>query len=118
MIGVNDLIKRVPPDTVAPIIEKIIMEIQTNSRTTIYLQSVLPANRDFSLEVQDQGGIKGLNKLLMKIAKDQNITYIDLYSHFKCDYCEGINLDYSNDGLHLLGEGYMLWKQIIMPYVN
>ena len=26
--------------------------------------------------------------------------------------------EYTNDGLHLLGKGYMLWKEIITPYLK
>ena len=28
-----------------------------------------------------------------------------------------MNADYSNDGLHLLGKGYLKWAEIIKPYV-
>lgn len=26
--------------------------------------------------------------------------------------------EYTNDGLHLLGKGYILWKEIISPYLK
>lgn len=29
-----------------------------------------------------------------------------------------MNVKYTNDGLHLLGEGYMLWKSIVEPYIR
>lgn len=119
MIGVNDLIKGVTPDAVAIIMQKIIQEIKfVSPKTEIYIQSVLPSNRNLSIEVLAQGGIKGLNDLIMKIAEEQNVVYIDLFSHFRCEYSDSINPHYSNDGLHLIGKGYMLWKQIVMPHVN
>jgi|MGYP000174918198 lysophospholipase L1-like esterase len=29
-----------------------------------------------------------------------------------------MNPQYTNDGLHLLGKGYLLWRDIVKPYVN
>lgn len=119
MIGINDLIRGKSPDSTAIIIEKIVIKIKHDSpKTKIYLQSVLPANRNFKENVVAQGGIRGMNERLMKIAAEQQITYIDLFSHLKLEDSDGINLKYSNDGLHLMGEGYLIWKNTIKPYVK
>ena len=29
-----------------------------------------------------------------------------------------MNPEYSNDGLHLLGKGYLLWRQLLLPYIH
>lgn len=29
-----------------------------------------------------------------------------------------MNPVYTNDGLHLLGKGYLLWREIILPYLQ
>lgn len=119
MIGVNDLIRGKSPDSIAMIIEKIIIKIkQDTPKTKLYLQSVLPANRNFKENVLSQDAVRGMNERLMKIALAQQITYVDLFSHFKAENSDGMNLKYSNDGLHLMGEGYLLWRKIIMPYVK
>lgn len=119
MIGVNDLIRGNSPDSVAMTIEKIVVKIKHDTpKTKIYLQSVLPANRNFKGNVLRQGAVRGMNERLIKIAVEQQVTYIDLFSHFTLENGSGINPKYSNDGLHLMGESYLLWKKLIMPYVK
>lgn len=29
-----------------------------------------------------------------------------------------MNKKYTNDGLHLYGTGYLLWRDIVKPYIN
>lgn len=29
-----------------------------------------------------------------------------------------MNIEYTNDGLHLLGKGYLKWVDIVKPYIN
>lgn len=29
-----------------------------------------------------------------------------------------INIDYTNDGLHLLGKKYLKWVEIVKPYID
>jgi len=43
---------------------------------------------------------------------DKAVTYIDLYSRF-LDAEGRLDKRYTNDGLHLLGEGYVLWASIL-----
>ena len=54
---------------------------------------------------------------LKKIAKENKLTYVDVYSLF-ANSSGKMNIQYTNDGLHLLGKGYMLWKEIITPYLK
>ncbi len=54
---------------------------------------------------------------MLVLASQENVTYIDLYSHFVEPVTGKMRTEYSNDGLHLLGKGYKLWVEIIRPYV-
>lgn len=119
MIGINDMIKGRSPETIAISIDKIVQKLQHSTpNTKIYLQSVLPANRKFSDEAISQGAIIGLNNLLKEIAFKREITYIDLHSNFIDQASGNIQSQYSNDGLHLMGKGYSLWRDILLPYIN
>lgn len=61
--------------------------------------------------------IPDINNAIKNIAERENAEYIDLYSHFVNE--EGkMDLKYTNDGLHLLGEGYLLWRDVVKPYIN
>jgi lysophospholipase L1-like esterase len=57
-----------------------------------------------------------LNIEIEKLCNEMQVTYIDLYSSF-IDETGYLNPAYTNDNLHLLGEGYLLWREIIKSYV-
>ena len=120
MIGTNDLGRGANPDTVAAKTRQIVRRIKTESpRTKIFIQSVLPVNDHygrFEGHTARWKDIPKVNALLQKIAEEENVTYIDLFSVFA--NAEGkMNLDYSNDGLHLTGKGYLLWHDAIKRYL-
>lgn len=80
----------------------------------MYIQSVLPGNSRFSKPV-DNNLVFRLNEELKILAEEFNYQYIDLYSFFTID--NELAYQYTNDGLHLNGEGYAAWKEIIKNYV-
>jgi lysophospholipase L1-like esterase len=86
MIGINDLAFGYADKEILDNYNAIINKIKTDSKETeIYIQSVLPINKDF-------GEFKGymhlaekiiqLNTALENIAKENNTTYINLYDSF------------------------------------
>ena len=44
-------------------------------------------------------------------------VFIDLHSRF-VDADGYLDPRYTNDGLHLTGEGYRLWRELLIPYVR
>ena len=88
--------------------------------TKIYLQSCLPFNESFrrwkNLEGTQQV-IIDLNRRLERLARDRGIVWIDLYPLFS-DGNDNLRKDLTNDGLHLLGNGYIIWKEAIRKYVE
>ena len=44
-------------------------------------------------------------------------VYINLFSHF-LNSERKLDKKYSNDGLHINGEGYLLWKEVIKNYIH
>ena len=121
MIGVNDLEHGAAPDSVVNNITRIMDKIAKESpKTTLYLQSILPVNDQFSKfpKHTDKGAsILEINRRLKLLCQNRNLTYIDLYSSFKNRDDEKLNPAYTNDGLHLMGEGYLLWVKLISEYV-
>lgn len=121
MSGVNDISHNLTADSVARAMEKLIAHIKAGSpKTKIYLQSLLPINNDmkrYKAMIGKEQVVIDTNKLLREVARRQGITWIDLYSVF-VDESGKMPLRYSNDGLHLLGPGYMLWRDTIAKYVR
>ena len=122
LIGVNCLARGGTPNSIVSGIDQIIDKIQLESpNTDIYLQNILPLNKSFGMfgdHTKHWKEIKPLNKELESLAKIKNIEYIDLFSEFVEPGTEIMNPLYTNDGLHLMGEGYAKWVEVVKPYIE
>lgn len=122
LIGVNDISRNTSSDTIVAQIEMILDKIKSDSpQTKVYLQSVLPVNDCFGMfesATKQWQVIRPLNERLKETAQVKNICYIDLYSHLIEAGTDKLDVAYSNDGLHLMGEGYLKWIEIIKPYLE
>lgn len=122
MIGINDLGRGTSPDTIVCQMDRLLEKIQKESpETTIYLQSILPVNESFGMfegHTRHREIIAPLNQRLGRLAKKRKITYIDLYSSFVTPGTNKLDPAYSNDGLHLMGAGYIKWAELVKPYID
>lgn len=117
MIGTNDLANGKSVDYIIGNYRKIIAKIKESSpRTRIYIQSILPTNDAIHI-TRKNSDIILINNALKDIAGEFSVPYIDLFSAFKTEGNK-LNQEYSLDGLHLNGKGYLLWKNIIARYVK
>ena len=57
------------------------------------------------------------NALLEQVAQRQEVTWINLYPLFVDDQGR-LRADLTNDGLHLMGKGYLIWRDALRPYVK
>ena len=58
------------------------------------------------------------NKLLETLCEGRkNVMYVDVYSAL-VDEKGMLDKQYTNDGLHLMGEGYLAWKTVIEKFVR
>ncbi len=120
LIGINDISREIKVETIVLNMKRIVEKIQKESpKTKIYIQSILPVNPDFEMFKGHMKPelIKEINQFYQNIAQEYNVNYIDLYSYFLEDGTDKMNKKYTNDGLHLLGEGYLLWREIVKPYL-
>jgi len=120
LVGINDISGGMEVDAIVMNMRRILEKIQKESpKTKIYLQSVLPVNPDFDMfkEHMKPELIKEINRSYQIIAQEYKVKYIDLYTHFLEAGTDKMNKKYTNDGLHLLGEGYLLWREVVKPYL-
>jgi lysophospholipase L1-like esterase len=121
MIGVNDLAAGKTVDSIVTNYRLIIETIRHDSpKTKLYLQSVLPVNAAyprFKNHVDKSDSILVLNKHIKALAQEYGLTYVDLHTAFRQEDGQ-MNPEYSNDGLHLTGAGYILWKKLIDAYIS
>ncbi|MFB2936420.1 GDSL-type esterase/lipase family protein [Aerosakkonemataceae cyanobacterium BLCC-F154] len=115
MIGINDVISNQKLEDIVRKYRMVLANIKRSSpETEVYIQSVLPANSRFKTPVNNNLVFQ-LNQELEILAREFNYQYIDLYYFFTID--NELAYRYTNDGLHLNGEGYAVWKEIIRNYV-
>ncbi|GBF78788.1 GDSL-type esterase/lipase family protein [Aphanothece sacrum] len=119
MIGTNDIWnEQKTVDEVILNYQEILDIIKTKSpQTSVYIQSILPVNNiNYSLSI-DSNDLSPINDKLKKLAQEFNYQYIDLYSNF-IDTSNQLNSNYTYDGVHLNGKGYLLWGNLIKKYVE
>jgi lysophospholipase L1-like esterase len=121
MIGVNDLANGIMAEEVVYNIKQIVKTIYKQSpETEIFLQSLLPVNNDFVFfenHTNKTEHIIRINTALQNFASINDITYLDLYSLFVTKENK-LNQEYTNDGLHLNGDGYLRWKTVVEKHIN
>ncbi len=112
MIGINDLSRNVSDSLLIRNYRRIVQQIRTESpRTRIYLQSILPTNNRFTQFPKHQGKeihIRALNDTLQTLAQQTGQTFVDLRPYLS-DTDGKLDTRYTNDGLHLNGDGYARW---------
>ncbi|WP_430972801.1 GDSL-type esterase/lipase family protein [Sunxiuqinia rutila] len=121
LIGINDLARGLSKEAVFSNICKIAEQIQSDSpKTRVYIQSLLPVNPEFekfSGHCSKTNEILWINQRLKGWCTKTSCSFIDLFSEFKSDSNDYMNPIYTNDGLHLKGEGYQLWSEIIREFI-
>jgi lysophospholipase L1-like esterase len=121
LIGINNLARNYSADSVLNGIIKIADKIIRESpRTKLYVQSVFPVNNTFTNSPRhaDKGPLViELNKGIKKMCKEKGLTYIDVYPLLKCKDSENLDTKYTKDGLHLNGNGYMVWKEVLKKHL-
>lgn len=116
LIGVNDLKIRSVSATIKSY-SVIIDRIQTGSpNTEIFIQSLFPVNNSKYGNILTNDKIKKMNMKLRSLANSSGVHFIDLYSTFAKD--DQLPEEYTIDGIHLTGKGYILWRESIKEYVG
>lgn len=121
MIGINDISNNLTAPEIGAKIALLADTIAALSPSTrLYVQSVLPVNNKFDrfhgLRGKEQE-VRDLNAMLEKMCKEKELTFIDLYTPLS-DADGNLDESYTNDGLHLLGNAYVVWRDILLPYMN
>jgi len=120
LIGINDLARNTNTDSIVKNILLIADYVRQQSPSTkLYVQSILPVNNlygKFGTHTNKGEQIKITNTQLQADATGHGYTYVDLYSSFVNENGK-LKANLTNDGLHLKGEAYLIWKHILYPYI-
>lgn len=121
LIGINDVSHGLSVGELARRYETLVNDIRAKSpETRLYIQSVMPINNDFGVYKNLRGReqtVLEFNREIEKIAVKNGLTYIDLWPAL-ADKDGKLRKEFTNDGLHLLGDGYLAWIAAIRPYLD
>lgn len=121
-LGINDLALGHTKERLLKNYERLIDTLQKScGQTKIYVQSILPTENSSLFtptycSPEKNKEIVAVNVDLRQLSTAKGCTFIDAHRQFVLN--GQLNSRYSVDGLHLSGEGYLLWTKILKPYVN
>lgn len=121
LIGINDISHDLSLSEMTEMYESLVAKIKDRSpETQLYILSVMPVNNDFNRYkrlIGKEKVISQLNNNLKQISERYKIDYIDLWDALIIPGTNKLNSKYTNDGLHLIGEGYEIWRDCIKPFI-
>jgi lysophospholipase L1-like esterase len=113
MVGINDLNNGTSVNDVYLSYELIIEKLK-QANITPYIQSTIYAGEKLSSDLNTS--ISSLNSKLEKLSKKENLIYIDLNKGLSSDGL--LNKKFTKDDVHLNGERYLIWRNLISPYIK
>jgi lysophospholipase L1-like esterase len=117
-VGTNDISLGVSTSQIIDNYREIIETLQQKyPQTKIFIHSLLPVSLSSkSIYKHSNRGILELNLELIKLCSKKGIEYLNIHPHF-LDKNDKLKSEFTNDGLHLLGKGYLVWKEQIKEYI-
>jgi lysophospholipase L1-like esterase len=124
MVGINDLYQGFSVDAIFSNYQSIVTRLK-NEGVEVVIQSTLecglPIGKDdHPLRAKCVGKIKkirSLNQLLKQYAVDQGLAFVNINTKLSSKD-KGLLPEYSFDGVHLFGEGYLVWADQIRSHVE
>lgn len=115
LCGINDIAENSGPISVSDIFGNIVsmLELAKANKIKPVVCSVLPANKfPWRPEIYPADKVIELNKLLSTYCKKKKIIYVDYYKEM-VDGEKGLNVNYTNDGVHPTLSGYKVMEGIL-----
>lgn len=124
-IGTNDIRAEIKDEDIIKNLKKIIKSIRKNRKNaSILIESIYPINREIDKEYwkdvnpdYTNNHIIKVNKMIMKLCKEEHIKYINAYTSLLDDN-KTLKAIYSQEGLHLTDLGYYKVTKVIKEYLK
>ncbi|MEM8899090.1 MAG: GDSL-type esterase/lipase family protein [Bacteroidota bacterium] len=115
MIGANDIAGGIPISQVTDNIE-LILEGMASRNIEVVLQSVLFVSAEVVDHENRNLQIQTLNEQLKVLADERELQFVDLNELLAP---QGILINrYTQDGIHLMEDGYKVWLSQILPIID
>ncbi len=116
MAGINDIAMGINPSRIEDNYRRILETVHRESpETRAYIQSILPIH-EYRVDVPPER-VDTVNARLRRLAERENAVYLDIASRVR-DSTGRLREDLTYDGVHLTGEGYLIWKKSIEGHVH
>jgi lysophospholipase L1-like esterase len=113
MIGINDIAKRVPTETIVGNVRRTIERLN-DAGAKVYLTLVLPVTRGYVPKMNPT--VAELNAAYITLAKETKATVVDFREEMRTP--EGaLRNELTVDGIHLSPDGYRVWRDAVTPLV-
>ena len=122
LVGVNDVVRGVPPERYRRNVERILDELAGDVGSDRVLAvttpdyTVTPAGADYGDPATQAAGIRTVNAILADAATKRGIALVDIYDLSLL--AAGDRTLVASDGLHPSGAQYALWVERIAPAVR
>jgi len=115
MGGINDFRKGLATDDIFKNYTILIKNLKENNiipviQSTLYVSSKRHNWKSTNHKVDE------LNAMLKDYAKKEGIIFIDVNNELSQEKC--LNSMFTYDGVHLLGNGYAKWRDLILPIIH
>ena len=121
LIGVNDVVQGVPPDTyranAGRILDALLERLPADRIVAVATPdyTVTPQGASYGDPIAQAAGIRANNEILRQLAADRDIAWVDIHD-LSLRAAEDRSL-VADDGLHPSGAQYALWVERIAPVV-
>lgn len=123
LIGVNDYVQRVSPETFAERLDYILANLQKQLKkpnnivlVTIPDYGKTPAGANYGLPVESEAGIRKFNEIIISTAQKYRLPVADIFS-----VSQKVTIDpllTASDGLHPSGKQYTLWSDLVYKTIR
>ena len=122
LIGVNDVVQRVPIEryeaNIVTILDSLLARLPADRIVTVAIPdyTVTPAGADYGDPGAQSVGIQASNAIMARLAGERGIAFVDIF-----DISREAATDRSlvaNDGLHPSGAQYARWVERLVPVVT
>ena len=121
MIGINDINGYIAESEIVSNYTKILDGIKEHLPTAeLYSMSVLPVNSDLGANYdlnRATSTILSVNSKIKPIVESHSYQYLDLFSQVE-DGENHLRKELSDDGIHLNHNGFVIWTDLVKPYLQ
>lgn len=116
-IGINDLGFHAP-ERVWREYQELVKTIRSRApETELFIMSLLPVNNQVRNTGRSNEVIRKLNEQLKELAQTEGAVYLDIHSGMT-DPSGRLREELTQDGIHLNGEAYLIWRDALIPHVK